>query len=210
MKRIGVFVTTVLLVGLTAVAQAPPEGGWLPLFNGKDLTGWKKNGDEKWIAEQGTILCESTADKYGYLTTEKTYRDFDLRLKFKGEAAGNSGLFFRARITGIDPQHGPDIEGMQVEVDPSVGKHTGGLYESGGRGWVIMPTPEGERALKPGEWNDLEASVRGSHIVVHLNGVKVTDYSDASPKFTDGVIGLQIHTGGGVKMRWKDIYIKEK
>jgi 3-keto-disaccharide hydrolase len=99
---------------------------------------------------------------------------------------------------------------MQVEVDPGVGKHTGGLYESGGRGWVVMPTPEGERALKPGEWNDLEVSVRGNHIVVHLNGFQVTDYHDASPKFTDGVIGLQIHTGGGVKMRWKDIYIKEK
>jgi hypothetical protein len=44
---------------------------------------------------------------------------------------------------------------MQVEVDPSVGKHTGGLYESGGRGWVIQPNSEGELALKPGEWNDL-------------------------------------------------------
>jgi len=209
-KGISTIVATALLAALAAAAQAPPEGGWLALFNGKDLTGWKKNGDEKWIAEQGTILCESTANKYGYLTTEKTYRDFDLRLKFKGEASGNSGLFFHARITGIDPQHGPDIEGMQVEVDPGAGKHTGGLYESGGRGWVIMPTPEGERALKPGEWNDLEASVRGNHIVIHLNGFQVTDYNDASPKFTDGVIGLQIHTGGGVKMRWKDIYIKEK
>jgi hypothetical protein len=99
---------------------------------------------------------------------------------------------------------------MQVEVDPGVGKHTGGLYESGGRGWVAMPTAEGEAALKAGEWNDLEASVRGNHIVVRLNGVQVTDYNDASPKFTDGVIGLQIHTGGGVKMRWKDIYIKEQ
>ncbi len=210
MKRIVVFVAIVLMGGLTTMAQASREGGWVPLFNGKDLNGWKKNGDEKWIAEQGTILCESTANKYGYLTTEKTYRDFVLRLKFKGEAAGNSGLFFHARITGIDPQHGPDIEGMQVEVDPSVGKHTGGLYESGGRGWVIMPTAEGERALRPGEWNDLEASVRGNRIVIHLNGVQVTDYIDASPKFTDGVIGLQIHTGGGVKMRWKDIYIQEK
>jgi len=209
-KRIGKFVLTVLLVGLPAVAQAPPESGSLALFNGKDLTGWKKNGDEKWTVEKGTILCESTANKYGYLTTEKTYRDFDLRLKFKGEAAGNSGLFFHARITGIDPEHGPDIEGMQVEVDPGVGKHTGGLYESGGRGWVVIPTAEGERALKPGEWNDLGVSVRGNHIVIHLNGFQVTDYNDASPKFTDGVIGLQIHTGGGVKMRWKDIYIKEQ
>jgi len=174
------------------------------------LTGWKKNGEEKWIVEQGTILCESTANKYGYLTTEKNFRDFDLRLKFKGEAAGNSGVFFHARITGIDQQHGPDIEGMQVEVDPNVGKHTGGLYESGGRGWVMMPTAEGEQALKAGEWNDLEVSVRGNHIVTQLNGVKVADYTDTSHKFTDGVIALQIHTGGGVKMRWKGIYIKEK
>jgi len=111
-------------------------------------------------------------NKYGYLTTEKTYRDFNLRLKFKGEAAGNSGVFFHARITGIDPEHGPDIEGMQVEVDPNVGKHTGGLYESGGRGWVKMPTAEGEQALKPGEWNDLGVSVRGNHIETRLNGVR--------------------------------------
>jgi Domain of Unknown Function (DUF1080) len=73
-----------------------------------------------------------------------------------------------------------------------------------------MPTPEGERALKPGEWNDLGVSVRGNHIVIYLNSSQVTDYIDTSPKFTDGVIDLQIHTGGGVKMRWKDLYIKER
>lgn len=210
MKRVFVCLAAVALAGLGAIAQAPPESGWVPLFNGTDLTGWKQNGEERWVVEQNTILCESTANKYGYLTTEKSYRDFDLRLKFKGEAGGNSGVFFHSRITGIDPQHGPDIEGMQVEVDPNVGKHTGGLYESGGRGWVMMPTAEGEQALKPGQWNDLEVSVRGSHIVSRLNGVKIADYNDPSPKFTDGGIGLQIHTGGGVRMRWKDIYIKEK
>jgi Domain of Unknown Function (DUF1080) len=180
------------------------------LFNRKDLSGWKNNGDEKWVVENGTILCESAANKYGYLTTEKTYRDFDLRLKFKGEAAGNSGVFFHAKITGIDPEHGPDIEGMQVEVDPNPGKHTGGLYESGGRGWVAMPTAEGEKALKPGEWNDLQVSVQGNHVVTRVNGVVISDFTDATPKFTEGVIGLQIHTGGGVKMRWKEIFVAEK
>jgi hypothetical protein len=209
-ERIAFYSGALVLLALGAIAQSPPERGWVSLFNGNDLAGWKKNGNEKWIVEEGTILCESTANKYGYLTTEKGYRDFDLRLKFKGEAAGNSGVFFHARITGIDPQHGPDIEGMQVEVDPGVGKHTGGLYESGGRGWVAMPTAVGEQALKPGEWNDLEVSVRGNHIVSQLNAVKIADYNDSASKFTDGVIGLQIHTGGGVKMRWKDIYIKEK
>lgn len=197
-----------LFFALGAAGQAPRESGWLPLFNGKDLTGWKKNGDEKWIVEQGTILCESTANKYGYLTTEKTYRDFTLRLKFKGEEAGNSGVFLHSKILGIDPQHGPDIEGMQVEVDPNVGRHTGGLYESGGRGWVAQPTAEGEQALKPGEWNELEVSAHGAHIVTQLNGTKIVDFTDPAPKFTDGVIGLQIHTGGGVKMRWRDIYLK--
>jgi hypothetical protein len=204
-----VYVLASMLILVTASALQPQQqGGWISLFNGKDLSGWKNNGDEKWVVEQGTILCESTANKYGYLTTEKTYRDFDLRLKFKGEAAGNSGVFLRSRIIGIDPQHGPDIEGMQVEVDPNVGKHTGGLYESGGRGWVAMPTAEGEQALKPGAWNDLEVSVRGPHIITQLNGTKIVDFTDTAPKFTDGVIALQIHTGGGVKMRWKDISIK--
>ena len=210
MKKIEAILAAAVLFGAVIVAQAQPQSGSVSLFNGKNLTGWKNNGAEKWIVDQGAILCESAANKYGYLTTEKTYRDFNLRLKFKGEAAGNSGVFFHSRITGINPDHGPDIEGMQVEVDPSVGKHTGGLYESGGRGWVKMPTPEGEQALKPGEWNDLEVFVQGNHIVTQLNGIKIVDFTDESPKFTDGVIGLQIHTGGSVRMRWKDIFIQEK
>ena len=127
--------------------ERPAEDSWVPLFDGKDLSGWRKNGEERWEAEDGTIVGESTVGHYGYLTTEKTYRDFDLRLRFRPEAAGNSGVFFHSRITGTDPTHGPDIEGMQVEVDPNPGKHTGGLYESGGRGWVAQPTVEGEQAL---------------------------------------------------------------
>jgi len=75
-----------------------------------------------------------------------------------------------SKITGLSPEHGPDIEGMQVEVDPSHGKRTGGLYESGGREWVAMSTPEAEKALKPGAWNDLEVSVHGNHIVLTLMG----------------------------------------
>jgi 3-keto-disaccharide hydrolase len=203
-------VAAVSFVVVRAPAQAPPGNGWVALFNGKDLAGWKNNGEEKWVAEQGTILCESTANKYGYLTTEKTFRDFELSLMFKGEAQGNSGVFFHSKITGIDPQHGPDIEGMQVEVDPKTGSHTGGLYESGGRGWLVTPTAAQENALKVGEWNHLEVSVKGNHIVTHLNRVLIADYIDATPKFVDGMIGLQIHTGGGVKMRWKDIYLREQ
>jgi hypothetical protein len=207
-RRVALVVFEVILV-TGAMVYARSDGGWVPLFNGEDLAGWKQNGEENWVVEEKTILCKSAANKYGYLTTEKTYRDFDLRLKFKGEADGNSGVFLHARITGIDPEHGPDIEGIQVEVDPRAGKHTGGLYESAGRGWMAQPTAEGEQALRPGEWNNLEVAVHGTHIVTRLNGVTIVDFTDAKVRFREGVIGLQIHTGGGVKIRWKDIYIKE-
>jgi len=108
-KRMSAAVAAALLFAVARLAQAHRENGWVCVFNGKDLTGWKINGEERWVAENGTILCESTAGKYGYLTTEKTYRDFDLRLKFEGEAAGNTGVFFHSRIAGMNPQTGPDI-----------------------------------------------------------------------------------------------------
>jgi hypothetical protein len=209
-KRILTVIAALFVIAAAFSARIVSAPAWKSLFNGKNLSGWKNNGEEKWIVEDGTILCQSTANKYGYLTTVKAYRNFDLRLKFKSEAEGNSGVFLRSKITGVNPEHGPDIEGMQVEVDPSAGKHTGGLYESGGRGWVASPTEAGEKALKPGTWNELEVSAHGNHIVTQLNGLKIVDFTDSAQKFNEGVIGLQIHTGGGVKMRWKDIYIREE
>ncbi len=196
-----------LLLTTPCLAAASGERGWIPLFNGKDLSGWVKNGAEKWVVDDGAILGESTVGKYGYLTTEKTYSDFVLRLRFKCETDGNSGVFLRSRITGESPATGPDIEGMQVEIDPT--RHTGGLYESGGRGWVQLPTAAGERAIKPRDWNELEIAAEGRHYVTRLNGVQIVDWDDPAPRFTSGVIGLQLHTGGGVKIRFKDIYIME-
>jgi hypothetical protein len=96
---------------------------------------------------------------------------------------------------------------MQVEVDPT--RHAGGLYESGGRGWVALPTPKGERAIKPRDWNDLEILAQGNRFTARLNGIQIVDFTDPAPRFTEGVIGLQRHTGGGVKIRFKDIYIQE-
>src|SRR5687767_13373771 len=120
------------------------------LFNGKDLTGWTIHGTEKWYVEKGELVCESGPDKeYGYLSTTDKYKNFELTLQFKQEANGNSGVFIRSSIEGVK------ISGWQVEVAPLNG-HTGGIYESYGRGWLIQPKPEDESALKPGEWNTLK------------------------------------------------------
>jgi hypothetical protein len=195
-----------LALASQAWAQAPEGKGWKSLFDGKDLKGWINNGQEKWVAEDGTILGESTVGHYGYLTTTKTFSNFELRVKFNPEH-GNSGVFTRSRITGNSPKTGPDIEGMQVEVDPT--RNTGSIYESGHRGWVAMGTPECEKAIKPAEWNELDITVQGTHYITKLNGTPCVDYTDTQPHFSEGVIGLQLHTGGGVKIRFKDIYIKE-
>ena len=177
-------IAVVLLLALAAAGQA--GSGWTALFNGKDLSGWKKNGDEKWVVDRGHDSLRKHSEQVWLLNHRKdVYGNFDLRLKFKGEAEGNSGVSSTLE-SRASTRHGPDIEGMQVEVDPGKGKHTGGLYESGGRGWVAMPTAEGENALKPGGWNDLEVSVQGAHILTHLNGVKVVDYTDPCSKIHRG------------------------
>ncbi|MGH9446870.1 MAG: 3-keto-disaccharide hydrolase [Terriglobia bacterium] len=192
----------------TSSAAVHHRSQWESLFNGKSLEGWKAYGTETWVVDHNTILGESSSGKYGYLMTTKDYANFMLRLKFKCETEGNSGLFFHSRITGENPKWGPDIVGMQAEIDPR--RHTGGLYESGGRGWVALPTASGERAIKPvGQWNSLAVYVEGPHIVTRLNGVKIVDYAYSPERFTSGSIGLQIHTGQhGFRIRFKDLYIK--
>jgi hypothetical protein len=203
------FLAKIGVVLFCIVAPAAPviaADAWTPLFNGKDLTGWKNNGAEKWWVENGEILAQSAANKYGYLTTEKTYRDFLLRVKFKCDGKGNYGVFLRSHITG-EGEYGPDIEGTQVEVDPD--RDTGGIYESGGRAWVARWSEQSARTIKPHDWNQLEIAIEGRHVVTRLNGLQIVDFRDPAPRFFDGVIGLQLHTGGGARIHWKDIEIQE-
>ena len=188
----ALFAAIVLFLTSSATAQTSAGKGWVALFNGKDLSGWINNGQEKWVEEDGTILGESTVGHYGYLTTKTTYSNFVLRVKFKPETNGNSGVFTRSRIIGNSPQTGPDIEGMQIEVDPT--RKTGSIYESGHRGWVALGTPACEQAIRPREWNELEITEQGLHYVTRLNGVPCVDFTDPQPNFTSGVIGLQLHT----------------
>lgn len=175
----------------------------IPLFNGKDLTGWTIHGTEKWYVENGNLVCESGPDKqYGYLSTNKDYKNFDLNLQFKQEANGNSGVFFRSSIEGVK------INGWQVEVAP-VNKHTGGIYESYRRGWLIQPGPGGEKYLKPGKWNTLRIKVLNDEITTWLNGHPMVHLKDSAIGAGKGFIALQIHDGGGIKLRWKNFKLRE-
>ncbi len=176
---------------------------WVALFNGKDLTGWKIHGTEKWYVEKGELICESGPDKeYGYLATEKEFKDFELTLEFKQSANGNSGVFFRSSIDGTK------IAGWQVEVAPP-NHDTGGIYESYGRGWLVQIPDEKENILKMGEWNKMKIRVVGDKVTTWLNGTEMVDYTDEKIGNAIGVIALQIHSGGGIKVNWRNINIIE-
>ena len=173
------------------------------LFNGKDLSGWEIYGTEKWYVEDGLIICESGPDaEYGYLATKNTFKDFELTLEFKQEADGNSGVFFRSSIEGVE------ITGWQAEVAPP-GHNSGGIYESYGRGWLIKPDPEKDKALKMGEWNTMKIKAVGDKVTTWLNGQMMVEIEDAKIGAAEGSIALQIHSGGGIKVLWRNINIKE-
>lgn len=173
------------------------------IFNGQDLTGWKIHGTEKWYVENGNLICESGPDKgYGYLATTKSYKNMDLQLEFKQEANGNSGVFFRSSIEGTK------IAGWQAEVAPP-GNDTGGVYESYGRGWLIKPDPALDKALKMGEWNKMRIKVENDEVTTWINGQQMIYLKDEKIGQAEGQVALQIHDGGGIKVRWRNIKIKE-
>jgi len=174
-----------------------------PLFNGKDLTGWTIYGTEKWFVEDGLLVCESGPDnQYGYLATDKHYKDFVLTLEFKQEANGNSGVFIRSTVDGTK------VSGWQVEVAPP-GHSTGGVYESYGRGWLIKPSAEKDSALKMGEWNKMKIKVYGSKLTSWVNGVEMVSITDDKIGAGEGSVALQIHDGGGIRVKWRNINISE-
>ena len=200
MSKLILMVKSIALIVLLIFAK--PIQTQINLFNGKNLDGWEIHGTEKWYVENGELVCESGPDKeYGYLSTKEHYKDFELALEFKQEADGNSGLFFRSTVEGTI------VNGWQVEVAPP-GSDTGGIYESYGRGWLIKPSKEKDKVLKMGEWNQMKIRVVGDQIDTWLNGTSMVSLKDEKIGEGKGSIALQIHDGGGIKVRWRNLKIK--
>jgi len=198
MKGLYVLAMLVLLSTTSVFAKKGKS-----IFNGKNLDGWVIHGTEKWYVEDGLLVCESGPNKaYGYLSTEKFYNDFELEIEFLQEANGNSGVFFRSTFEGTK------VSGWQVEVAPP-NHDTGGIYESYGRGWLVQIPDEKENILKMGEWNKMKIRVVGGHVTTWLNGVQMVDIEDAKIAEGKGAIALQIHDGGGIKVKWRNIKLKE-
>jgi hypothetical protein len=210
-RRVGILVAVAIagLAGLAAAGDTEAPEGFVPLFNGKDLTGWTGDPD-LWRVEDGAIVG-STDDKKlernSFLNTDKEYSDFVLLAKVKLRNH-NSGIQFRSERL---PNH--SAAGYQADVAEKT--YFGMLYEENKRGfmpyWAELSQEEKDAiqdVVNKGDWNDFVISADGDHIKIVLNGKVTVDIQDPDGA-KKGIIGLQLHTGDPMEVRFKDLYIKE-
>lgn len=168
---------------------------WEPLFNGKDLNNWKAIGPAQWKVEDGVILGgqDSDASRWGLLTSQKSFENFEIELDFMIDEHGkyNSGVYLRN-----EPGKG-DRTGYQINIGRATAKeYCAGLYTDH---WLAKGD-ENDTIRKKLEWNSFRILADGAHIVVHLNGQQVVDFTDpaADPNFLKpGVIALQTYGAEG-------------
>ena len=214
------------VIGLAGVAAAVETGerGFVALFNGKDLTGWKTAPTSRWVVDQGTLTLKDRSDakehNLEYLWTEKAYGDFVLDLEFKIPERANSGVFLRTSNL-----KDPVYTGIEIQVCNSYGRKQ--LRRGGTAGAVydcLAPTKNAVK--KPGEWNRLRVICRDNKIGVVLNKQRVIDMDldrwtqpNKNPDGTknkfptalkdfarNGHVGLQDH---GLPVWYRNVRIRE-
>ncbi len=197
------------------VQAADEEEGFVSLFDGKTLDGWAKHGGQaKYKVEDGAIVGECVPNTPGnsFLVYEKPFGNFILKLDFKVDVPGNSGVQFRSHINEDQDR----VFGYQCEIDPDE-PDMARIYDEGRRGhqkgrvWLDETSDDVRKAafatFKKDDWNSLEIQAIGPSLRTWFNGVPVANIFDY--KDFDGIIGLQIHAGGQGTIRWKNIRIKE-
>lgn len=213
------FIALTLLLAASLLPAA--EEGFTSLFNGKDLSGWKKvNGNGEFKIDGDCIVgFGENVKKNTFLRTEKTYGDFDFRFEMKFDTLeGNSGMMFR----GLQkPGEDGRVHGYQCEHDNGMDRAwTAGLYDEARRGWLFPDkkdknacaafTKQGKEVIKWEDWNEIRILCQGKHIQIWLNGEPRVDYMDEAKEFTaEGFFALQVHSGKACKVRWRNLRIKE-
>ncbi|MFL5244993.1 MAG: DUF1080 domain-containing protein [Gemmataceae bacterium] len=171
--------------------------GWIQLFNGKDLTGWKTHPDDKarWEVKDGLLIGSGPA---GHLFSEKgDYDNFRYRVEAMINDQGNSGQFFRTK-------YGPSFpKGYEAQINSTHGDpiRTGSLYPSFNPKLskedkdkiLVLKAPH-----KPDEWFTQEVIADGNHIIIKVNGETTVDFVDKNNTYTKGHFALQQHNDGSV------------
>ena len=187
---------------------AADAAGFVPLFNGKDLSGWETTGNWR-VEEDGSLSLHPRAGETGwkrfdaYIATEKAYGDFVLDLEFKINAKGNSGVFMR-----VGDMAEPVKTGFEVQILDTYGLEKPGHHDCGG---IVHGTGPSKNMVKPaGEWNRYTITVRGRSVKVVFNGEQVIDTTLEDMKMADrpnaGQIAFQDEA---LRVWYRNVRIKE-
>ncbi len=199
--------------------------GYTPLFNGKDLSGWRNPysfGDASVV--DGEIRL--SADKKFFLVTEKKYSDFKLSVEIHlPEGKANSGVMFRCHV---DEEAKKKVFGYQAECDGSDRKWSGGFYDESRRGWIwpsnkgrspeaflaheeeskaFFKQPSIANALNRNGWNRFVVTCIKDLITIEVNGIQTTRFRDATD--ANGFIAIQHHGEKGQTYRFRNLFIKQ-
>ncbi len=212
-------------VASAAVTVKPGPDGFVTLFNGKNLHGWA--GDSQyWSVEDGALTgtTDGSLKMNRFITwTGSTISNFDLTMKVKISAGGNSGLQYRGASR---PDLGLDVvTGYQCDVVADNPDYNGMLYEEKGRrilahtGEKVIVAPDGQpwivgrmsvKEFPPDQWHDYRVLVRGNHHQHWIDGHQTADLIDLDEngRALEGVLAMQVHVGPAMKVQFKDIKIK--
>lgn len=202
------FSLTLLVVSVLVLAFTPvvfgDEPGFRPLFNGKDFLGW--DGDfSLWKVEGDAIVGDSPGIKHNqFLVTKEEFGDFELKLEFRlKDGVGNSGVQFRTRKI----PDSTEVSGYQADIGEN---YWGCLYDESRRNKVLVKAPaDFEGSLKKGDWNEYSIRAEGDHIVLKMNGMTTVDYTESDAEIARrGIIALQVHSGGPLKVEFRKIRLK--
>jgi hypothetical protein len=195
MKRLTVLAVAVALSACSSMPSWVPGSGWTTLIDGdKGMENFQRVGDANWRAEEGAIVADK--GKGGFLLSNDSYKDFQLRIEFWAAHNANSGIYMRCS----EPKNLTDktcYEANIFDQRPDQTYATGGIVH---RGKVMQPVKAG------GKWNVYEITAKGSTLTVELNGIKTSEIGNVeSPS---GPIALQYGTlppngepGGAIKFR---------
>lgn len=209
--------TLCALAAFTLVSQAADNDGWITLFNGKDLSGWKSNEEVPgcFTVEDGQLKVSGGRAHLFYVGPDgnASFKNFELKLKVKTTPGSNSGVYFHTKYQEKGwPDAGYECQVNSTHTDP---KKTGSLYG------VInilalldgQKEPEGGKHIKvplapskDGEWFDYNIKVEGRHITLSVNGKVTVDFTEPEGwdpakelknmpgrKLSEGTIGIQGH-----------------
>lgn len=212
-------------VSSAMVGARADQDGFVQVFDGKTLRHWE--GDRQyWSVENGALTGKTDGSlKMNRFITWKdsTIRNFDLRVKVKVTAGGNSGIQYRGTSR---PDLGLDIvTGYQCDVVANNPDYNGMLYEEKGRrilshtGEKVIVDPDGQpwivgkmpvKEFAPDEWHDYRVLVRGNHHEHWIDGHKTADLIDLdeSGRSLEGVLAVQVHVGPAMKIQYQDFKIK--